>query len=463
MRLNMATARHWFNLVFGRVEPQGNSQRRYARIIQAGLSAVAGRGIAIIVGFVSVPLAVGYLGAERYGIWITISSILIWLALADVGLGHSLTNALSEAYGKEQPHLAQQYVATAFWALVLIALVMSILGSVIWYRVDWAAIFNVRSTLARAEAAPAVAAALFIFLCGLPFSLIAKVYGAYQEGAYANYWLAAANIASLLALVAATWTEGGLVWLVVAFSGAMLIVQIGSALWLFGRQKPWLRPSLHAFRKEHLRKLLGIGTMFFVVQIAALLSFQSDNIIIAYYLGAEYVTPYNITWRLFTLTTLVQNLVFPALWPAYTEAFSRGDNSWIIRTLRLNVIFSVLLTLVSAAVLVVFGQDIIQIWSRGQAVPPFELLVWMAIWVLIFSLMQPTSCMLNGLGRVKGQMTYGSIAAVVNVLLSIFLVTRYGITGAIAATVASYAIFNLVPQLIETALVVRGLSKESSV
>jgi hypothetical protein len=38
-------------------------------------------------GFVSVPLTVHYLGAERYGVWLTISSLLLWVVRGTTLLG----------------------------------------------------------------------------------------------------------------------------------------------------------------------------------------------------------------------------------------------------------------------------------------------------------------------------------------------------------------------------------------
>lgn len=36
------------------------------------------KGISIVIGFVFVPLILGYLDPERYGIWLTLSSIVTW-------------------------------------------------------------------------------------------------------------------------------------------------------------------------------------------------------------------------------------------------------------------------------------------------------------------------------------------------------------------------------------------------
>src|SRR6202011_205024 len=87
-------------------------RERYRRVgVTASTSCIA-RGLAILTGFVSVPLTVNYLGAERYGVWLTISSLLVWVALTDFGLaGNALVNVLSEAAGSDDRVAARQYSA----------------------------------------------------------------------------------------------------------------------------------------------------------------------------------------------------------------------------------------------------------------------------------------------------------------------------------------------------------------
>jgi O-antigen/teichoic acid export membrane protein len=47
---------------------------------------------------VSLPLAVRYLGAERFGVWATITSTVVLLNLLDLGIASTLTNHVARAY-----------------------------------------------------------------------------------------------------------------------------------------------------------------------------------------------------------------------------------------------------------------------------------------------------------------------------------------------------------------------------
>lgn len=445
----LSSAVRYVRLVFRDDKLAGHTQRREVRIIQGIFSGLAGRGVAILVSLVSVPLTVRYLGAERYGAWVTISTVLAWVALADFGLSNSLTNAVSEGYASDRQDLAQNYVAAAFWSLAGIALILALLFFPFWGRVPWDRVFNVQSQLARREVGPAVGVAFVIFILNFPFSIVAKVYGAYQEVAKANAWTAAGNVLSLAALIAVTELKSGLVSLVIAVSGSVLLVNMISAGWLFIYSKPWLFPVLKRVTWSAVHSLSSLGGMFFVIQISFLVLFQTDNLIIAHYLGAAAVTPYSVTWRLFTYAAIFQTLAGSAYWPAYAEAFSRRDYTWVKRSFRTNFKITLGSTLVLAVPLVLFGRWIIGKWAGAAAVPPNHLLLWMGIWSLIYSGMTSQSCLLASCGRIRIQMIYSVFTSILNIVLSIILVQRLGLVGVIMGTVGAYAICAIIPQSIE--------------
>jgi O-antigen/teichoic acid export membrane protein len=325
----------------------------------------------------------------------------------------------------------------------------------LWRIVPWERVFNVESVQARAEIGPAVAIAFAIFVLNFPFSIIAKVYGAYQEVAQANAWNTVGNALSLVALVVATQVKGGLASLVIAVSGSVLFINIISAGWLFGWSKPWLFPSPGRITRSAIQKLTSLGGMFFLIQIAALVLFQTDNLIIAHYLGAAAVTPYSVTWRLFTYTIIFQILAGPSYWPAFAEAFARGDKAWVRKSYSANFKITVASTLALALPLVFFGQWIIRKWAGSVAVPPPSLLLWMGVWSMIYGAMSSQSCLLASAGRVKVQAIYSGVAAIVNLILTVFLVQKLGLTGVIMGTIGAFLICVVVPQSIEIKLSLR--------
>ena len=68
------------------------------------------KGISILVSLVLVPLTLHFLDTYEYGLWLTISSILLWIDYFDIGLGNGLRNKLSEALVAKDMELAKEYV-----------------------------------------------------------------------------------------------------------------------------------------------------------------------------------------------------------------------------------------------------------------------------------------------------------------------------------------------------------------
>jgi O-antigen/teichoic acid export membrane protein len=449
--------RRWIGLTDVR-NSSGNARQVRARGIFAGtLSALGKNGLGFLVSIVSVPLTVRYLGGERYGAWVTISSVLAFLSFTDFGLANSLTNALGKAEATGARDSGKRYVSSAFVALSFIALVILVLGIAFAPQLAAFVFPALQSANARGEIVPTVAISLSIFALNFPLLITNRVLAAHQENAVANLWSMAGSIANLIAILAVISLRGGLPWLVLGCSGFGLLTNVTSTFWLFGFHKPQLRPSFASIDVAFVRELFSDGWKFLVIGLGWMINSQTDNIVIAHFLGAGQVTPYSVAFRLFAIATMLQTLAYPSLWPAYTNAFAQKDFGWIRRTFRSSFVFSFLATLVIVTVLLVFGRQIIRLWAGAAAVPPFSVLVWMAIWNLMLSNLYVASCLLNATGHLRGMTIYGSVTAVLNLILSILLVRTYGIAGVIAGTVIAFALANYIPTFIETRGVLRKL------
>jgi len=409
------------------------------------------------VSLVSVPLTVGYLGTERYGAWVTIVSMITFLSISDLGLGASLTNALGKAQAREAHETGQRYVSSAILMLSAVALLLLVISATLGPRIANFLFPHLQSPSARVEIAAAVMVALSMCALNLPLLTVARVLAAYQESALANAWKMIGNLGNLASILAVIWFHAGLPWLVAGCFGIGLIVNLVGAAWLFGFYKPWLRPKIAAIDLRFAKVLFSDSWKFLVIGIGWAVNSQIDNMVIAHILGASQVTPYAVTFSLFTIATGLQTLAYHSLWPAYTEAFEEGDYDWIRRTLRANFRFSLFTTLVIVSVLTIFGGEIIRLWAGREAVPPLSVFIWMALWQLMLSTLLVGSCLLNAIGRLKGMTTYGTVTAIVNLTLSILLAQKYGITGVIAATVIAFAVANYVPTFLEVRSILRKM------
>lgn len=445
------------SLALNRTQPVNRGEYRYQRIAQAALTSVVGKAGAQILGLIAIPLTASYLGVERYGVWATIIALLLWLQVADFGMGSGLTNAVAKSYGLERTDLARKYIASALCLLIAIAMLMAMLLTFIWRSVDWAAFFQVQSEAARLEVGPAMAVAFLISVLSLPLSIIDRVYDGYQSGAVSNLWLMSGNIVSLVFLVILSQVQVGVTWLIVGVSGGPLLIKVLNACWLFGWYKPELRPSITSIDTASIRELLSSGGMFFVLQIAAILLMQSANPIIAFHSGAAAVSPYNISWRLFGFALFFQSIVFTPLWAAYAEASVRGDAPWIRRAFWSSITISTITATLLIVPLTFASRQMIVSNAGAEFVPPFLFYILLSLWCIMASGLSQVSCYLNSQGVIKQQALTGLLAAIANISMASLLVQSFGIVGVIASLLITQLLLNAIPMFVIAVKRVRAL------
>jgi O-antigen/teichoic acid export membrane protein len=442
-------------LLFGRTPVQDQSLRRYAGILRGGATALVARGVAMAAGFAMVPLTLHHLGAERYGLWVTLFSLLSWLSLADLGLGNGLINALSEAFAHNRRDLAREYVSTSLWGLACMAGVLGLVLGIAVPLVDWSSLMRIGTSAVAEEFRDATVLAAVIFLISLPLSVVGRVYIAAQRPATANFWTVIYSIAGAAGLLIAIASDGGLLALVVGFSGGQLAASLASALWLFGRQYPDLRPATRISR-YCLRRVFGLATSFFLVQIATLLLFQSANVLISHRLGPSHVTPYQLTWMLFMFATLPQQLIGANIWAAIGEAYAKADVRWIRNLYRRYALLGAATGGPVIVVLVLCADPLIRWWVGPQAAPSRNLVLWMAAWACVLLVVQPAVAVLAGTGQLRRYAILSLVGAGVSVLAAYFLLGIFGPSGVLVSYIAGFGLVAVLPAFAE----VRNLLRE---
>ena len=76
--------------------------------------------LSIIISLLLVPVTLNYLNSYEYGVWLTLSSILVWINYFDIGLGNGLRNRLTEALAIGDYEKGRIYISTTFAILLIL-------------------------------------------------------------------------------------------------------------------------------------------------------------------------------------------------------------------------------------------------------------------------------------------------------------------------------------------------------
>jgi O-antigen/teichoic acid export membrane protein len=413
-------------------------RERYRRAGMTASTSYVARGLTILIGFVSVPLTVHYLGAERYGVWLTMSSLLLWVALTDFGLaGNALVNVLSEAVGNDDREAARHYTASAFWALVAIAFVIGVVFLAAFHSIPWRAVFRVSGATSTQELEAACALVLTLFVINLPLSLLRSLYNAHQEGYLANIWGIVSGFVSLLGLMIVTRFHGGLPQLIAAISGAPALVLLANVYHAFVRRYPWLAPAPSAVRWTCIRRLLKVGGKYMVMQLAALGIFQSQAMIITQMLGPSKVVIFVVAFKVITLPS---DLVYMGTAPfisAFGEAKARRDWKWIKGAYKNATFASVALGVPLAAALALASRPLILIWAGPSAVPDPHLVLWLFIYTTVGVCLMMSGQLLCGIERLDQLALSIIVCAIGCVVLGVLFARWWGLSGVAFAMAVS--------------------------
>jgi O-antigen/teichoic acid export membrane protein len=391
-------------------------KRLYFRAVFTGAGA---RFVSNIVNLSVVALTVRYLQAERYGLWIAISTAVGYIGLANFGLGLGLLTKLSGAHGRGDRDEADEAVWSTLAIVTVVALVLSALVALIGPLVPWQRVFNVSSAQAIAEARPTSMITAYLVILMLPLGLSTSIMQGHQRTDLMNVYNIIAYSLGLAVLYVQTRLHASLPALVVGLMFPQLfycaLVWVGAAKLGLVR---W-RPS--AAKLQQAWKMLFVGGQFFLVQILFVAVFQTDAIIIAQRFGAKENTPYGTTWKMVMMIVGVFNLFISPLWPAYGEALAKGDRDWVRRIFKKNIQLVFALWLPAAIGMTLLGKPFIRIWAGPEAVPSTLMLLSMVVFTLSFALSTVANYLLNGAGALSSQIIMTSIMAVVHIPLAWWL------------------------------------------
>jgi len=410
---------------------QGNKRSIEAKKNIAGTIAI--RGISIAISLLMVPITIHYINPTQYGIWLTLSSIIGWFSFFDIGFGNGLRNKFAESIAKGEHEKARIYVSTTYAILSIIIAIVLILFFLINPLLDWSRILNTPSGMDGELSL--LALIVFVFFC-LQFvlQLIVTVITANQQPAKASllYFFGSLLSLSIIFILTKT-TSGNLLYLGIVYGIAPVLVLIASSIWYYTHSYKEYAPSIKYVRFGFAYDLMSLGLKFFIIQIAAVIFYQTSNIIIAQLFGPAQVTPYNIAFKYFSVIPMFFGIILTPFWSAFTEAWSKNDIVWIKNIMkRLKLLWSLLV--VAALIMFICSSFVYRIWVGKEIVVPISLSAVIAIYVIVNAWNGIFSNFLNGVGKIKMQLYIALFGSLLNIPLAIFLGKELGIYGVILST-----------------------------
>ena len=410
---------------------QGGERSALARR-QVLLSSLA-KIVTIICSLLIVPLTKDYLNPTRYGIWLTLSSIIAWIAYFDFGLGNGFRNRFAEAKAHGDRQLAREYVSTTYFAVSVVSMAALVIVLTINSFLDWTAILRVDPAL-REELKCVVAILCAFFCLNMTVSLFTTLLTADQRNGVSAWINAIGQVLSLGVIVILTRvSEGSLLRLALYFSGIPCLFVLVASLCAYSltRYRDY-RPSIHNIRIPLVRDILSLGLHFFLISLCLLVIFQMMNIVLSREISPEAVTEYNIAYKYFNVLYAVLLIVITPFWSAFTDAYAQQDFAWMDRVRGSLERVCLLFTLAGCLMLLV-APFIYRIWV-GEDVP-IAPLTSIAVFLYVVAQMFGNVYMylINGIGTIRIQLCIYLVMALLAWPLMVWSCRTWGVAGIVVA------------------------------
>jgi len=394
--------------------------------------------------FLAMPIMIKYLGVEQFGIWATMLTLITWVMLFDLGIGNGLKNKVSESLAQENPEQATGYISTAYGLIGTISFALFSLFLVLSFWIPWQVVFN-SNAITEANLRQAVITLSFFIFFNFWISLVNQIYHGLQKSSIVGLGQFISNtFALLLVFLLYQFTQSSIALMVWAYGISLVAANLLLSGFLFRAHKKLL-PTYKGFDKNKISPLLSLGIKFFIIQLAVLVIFMTDKILITQLLGAEHVTPYEVLFKMFSVFTVIQSLLLAPLWPAYSDAYQRGDLDWIRTKIKQQIKISLTL-FIGACMLAVAGPIIVKLWIGDEVIASQTLYYLFAVFILFSVWSNVFAYFVNAINRLNVQLYTAIVAAIINIPLSVYFVkfVGLGLEGIILATIISLSVFSII-------------------
>ena len=385
-------------------EIYANSSVRSKEAVRNIVLSFFAKCVSLVCSLLIVPLTIHYVNPTRYGIWLTLSSIIGWILIFDFGLGHGFRNKFAEAKAKGNIELAKQYVSTTYFVLsIIVVLLLSVL-CIAGQFINWPLLLNVDVSFFQ-ELRIVFAIVLFFFCINLVVNLFTIILTADQKPGLAALLGAIGQVLSLVVIYILTiTTEGNLYNLALYYSGVPTIVIFVCSVYAFGytRYKAY-KPRLRFVKMKLAGGITELGFQFFIINACLICIFQMMNIIISRELGPEAVTEYNIAYKYFNILTILIMIIITPFWSGFTDAYNKADYQWMERSMKkLEIIW--LISVLGSVIMIFLADLFYKIWIGNDIQIQLSTTISLAIYVSVFNIGQIYMYLVNGIGTIRIQL-----------------------------------------------------------
>jgi O-antigen/teichoic acid export membrane protein len=385
---------------------------------------VLGRSWSFLITLLLTPYILKHLDKGEFGVWVLLSVFTSSFNLLDLGLGSSFVKYISAYYTYEEYDRINEVLFSGLVFYGLFGVLLTGVGLAI--KTTLFAWFNITNA--------SEAFALVLLACSVQniASMFLSVFRGVQRMDKSNAIEMKMSVVNVVGTF--VFLEAGL-----GINGLALNTLICAGIttfftwWSLNQTIPKLRLGWH-FNAKLLKEMFNYGAKIQVSRFGNLVFLQTDKLIISRYLGIASVSFYEIGSRLTSFMRAVPLVMISALIPATSELGARNERDKIVQTYYLASKYVCMLTVAMVAFLILEARSVVNFWVGSSFDSSVILVQILAVGYGINVMGGVASQTGAGVGRPEFDMKSTVLLAILNPILSVILVRRFGASGTAAGT-----------------------------
>ena len=375
---------------------------RYKKLSQLKKNVLSGSvlaGASILLLLAAYPVYLKYLGAEQYGLWATLSVVVFFSQLGELGINNALIKYVAGEFGKKNFKGITEYTTTSLYILIipfsLIILVLFLFTTQITGFLDLKS-----SYISEAERLIPLMGLLSVFIM---FVELAKgVLMGVGRVDIANYTFLLGRIIQVAAsviLIIGGFGIWGLFWgtvfsYIVTFIVYLYILCVRYKIKIF---------RIDGFAKSCLHNLLSFGGTMFSTKVTKILVQPFNKVIIAKYVGLPSVTYYELALKGALSLRGLYEMGLKAIMPKVSELQQKAmEINHAIKSIhRQSIKFIFFFGLPAFCILFALAKFVLSIWLGESYNPQISMaLRWFLFGYIINLFAVPSYFIFMGLNKV---------------------------------------------------------------
>jgi O-antigen/teichoic acid export membrane protein len=407
-----------------------------AQLIVSNTLWSAGAQLCVMVAnFLLLPIFIKHLSVEMFGVWAISTMILGYMGVFDFGFTQGLQKYIAQAWINKDRVELSRVVVTGTGVLFMLGLAIGIFS---YFAAPAVAVFfDLESTNEQLAIELIQIGALFaIFLW--PLKIVYVILTSTMHLKQRNLLQAFGSIFQITLLIALIYQGVGVVALKWVASGVDLtIALIGLLILRF--YVPGISWHLRAFCFGQILKMHRFSLGLFYGAILALLSQELDQLLVVKFVGVAAVASYVVVTKPYFSIHAMTQMLFVALNPIVHNLNASKDRQRLVSFIHEGIRIRAIVSMFLGGVGFLFLPDFVQLWMG----PSFESdVVWGQLLLLV--VFSNTFGVLTQVAKNSGELSFCNVTAtlktLLNLLISIVLVVRFGVGGPILGTILANVI-----------------------